>query len=240
MTHLTAPALRLLPALALLLAPVLAGCTGGDDGPAPGSAPSSAAPTSLDAYDTAGLSLGRTSPCPALSEDAVARALGGDVAGSSTWANGERARLAIGVRDVAQEAGCAFRGEAGTSARAWVFAPPVAPSRARAVERTLRSEQGCRRVADAPAFGEPGVGRTCVRQDRVVASFGGLFGEAWLGCSVAVPRSAARGDDGRSALVRRTGEWCVRVVEAAQQETDEAAESADSGDGDGDGEEAGS
>ncbi len=221
---------RILAGLALPLA-LVAACTGGEgSGPAEPT-PSAAEPTPLGDYEVAGLALARASACPALDDEAVARALGGEVTDSTSYSSGEPATLAVGVRDVAHEAGCVFSGEEGTTARAWTFAPPVSPPRAKAVVRTLAQEEGCTRVQDAPAFGKPGLGRTCSRGRRLVGSYGGLFGDAWVGCSVAVPTSAARGPKGRRSLVRRTGEWCVQVLEAARRTTEasEEASGAESG-----------
>ena len=48
----------------------------------------------------------------------------------------------------------------------------------------------------------------CADDGAVVASYRGLFGDAWLSCSV----EPAGPDDG---LVERTGRWCVTVLQAA-------------------------
>ncbi len=207
-------------ALAAGLALVAGGCTG-DGEPAAQPSASAEAATPLADYETAGLAVTRTSPCPALPERAVTEALGGEVTGGTAYADGEQAALAPGVRAVPQEAGCVFRGEQRAAARAWTFTPPISPGRAKAVARQLRREQGCTPVEDAPAFGDPGLGRTCERGPRVVGSYGGLFGDAWLGCSVAVPKAQARGEQGRRDLVRRTGAWCVQVLESARQATED-------------------
>ncbi len=211
MPHLTRER-RAAAVLAVLAVVVLAGCSQDDEDPV---SPPAADPTPLAEYDASTLSLSRQSPCPGLTTQAAAPTLGGEVT-TQGYGSGERARLSAVVRDVAQEEGCVFRGEEAATGRAWVFTPPVPVSRAQGFVRTLAREQNCRRVQGAAAFGDPGVGRICERGKRAVGSYGGLFGEAWLGCSVQVPRAAARGEQGREELVRRTGEWCVQVLEAAR------------------------
>ena len=56
----------------------------------------------------------------------------------------------------------------------------------------------------------PSVALICPAGDRRWASFRGLFGDAWLACSLSAP--ATLGDQ---ELLDRAGRWCVAVAEAA-------------------------
>ena len=96
----------------------------------------------------------------------------------------------------------------GTTARAWVFAPPVTQKRARALAGGASRGAGCRVAEDAPSFGAPSVAVTCETPQRTTTSFHGLFGDAWLSCSLSV---AGDGD-----LLERAGRWCVTVADAAR------------------------
>jgi hypothetical protein len=194
----------------LLVAGLLVACTGSD--PEPEAAPS-APSTPLASYDTAGLVVARAPFCDRIAEEAVTAVLGGEQAASSSYENGESARIGD-RRDVAHEHGCAYRAEDGTTARAWVFAPPVTPARARGLARAAESERGCRPAAEAPAFGRPSAALVCRDGDDSTASFRGLFGDAWLTCTVTA--SSAAGDpEGVEDQLDRAGRWCVAVVEAA-------------------------
>ena len=190
---------------AVLLAGVLAGCTGSDPEPeADPSAPS----TPLESYDTAGLVVPRASFCAGMAEEAVADALGAAPSASSSYENGEPARVGE-VRDVAHEYGCAYRAEDGTTARAWVFAPPVTRARARDLLALAGAERGCRPDRDAPAFGSPSTALECRGEGGTTVSWRGLFGDAWLSCSLTVEGPADE------SVVQRADRWCVAVATAA-------------------------
>ena len=94
------------------------------------------------------------------------------------------------MRDVAHEYGCSWRAADGTVASAWVFAPPV--TAARAAELAARGRPRGRLPA---GHRRPGVRRSVGRGATVAASiaFHGLFGDAWLSCSLepAVPGAGA-------------------------------------------------
>jgi hypothetical protein len=107
---------------------------------------------------------------------------------------------------VAHEYGCRWSAADGTTAQGWVFAPPVTPGQAERLRRAAAKADGCRAVPDAPRFGSRSV---AVRCDDGTTAFHGLFGDAWLSCSVTV-RGSASGD-----AVERTGRWCVSVAQAA-------------------------
>src|SRR3712207_8782988 len=53
---------------------------------------------------------------------------------TTSYGNGDRAKVTRGVRDVAHEYSCTFRRGART-ARAWVFVPPLTPREARELDR---------------------------------------------------------------------------------------------------------
>lgn len=195
-----------LVALALLTA----GCSGGSEPPAP-SAPS-AASTPLDQVTTEGLAVARADFCSRVAPAAVEEALGGAPAGSDTYANGDRVHLARGVTDVAHEYGCRWRAGDGTTLRAWVFAPPITPGDAGRLGDAAAAAKGCDPVPDAPRFGSRSVAVRCSSDEGLVTAFHGLFGDAWLSCSLAVP--AARD---RAELLDRTGRWCATVVLGASE-----------------------
>ena len=187
--------------LSLLLSVSLAACSGDE---APSSSPATPTTTPLSAFDTSGLVVAREPFCDRLPDDAVEEILGSPVAETSSYDNGEKTRIAPGVKDVAHEFACTWQTDDGTVARGWVFAPPVTPDRARALRRAIKAEPGCTSVADAPDFGARSVAVRCGRKAKSEVSFHGLFGDAWLACSLQSP-----GPD----LVDRVGQWCVVVAE---------------------------
>ena len=70
----------------------------------------------------------------------------------------------------------------------------------------------CTRIADAASFGRPSVGVVCRTDAGLRTSYRGLFGDAWLTCSLEGPLE-------REAAVARTGELCVAVAQAASTPT---------------------
>lgn len=220
--------LRLALVLALTTVVVAAGVlllTRGDD-PAdgPSAAPSGDPTPSLAELDTTAVTVARAGFCSRLDQEAVAEALGAAPTDARAWEDGERARLGGGpsgarTRDIAHEFGCAWSAGQGAgdkrSARAWVFAPPVTPGQARDYRDAARSRQGCRPQPDAPAYGKPSVALVCGsgsgqggQGGRLEASYRGLFGDAWLVCSVSGPGP-------RRELVERTSRWCAATLQAA-------------------------
>ena len=139
--------------------------------------------------------------------DALGAEVGPDPADTRSWANGDRTKLADGVRDVAHEYGCAWTAADGTVATAWVFAPPVTADRAGELARDARRADRCRPLPDAPAYGAPSIAVSCGTKGGARTTFQGLFGDAWLSCSLEKP--------GAAPDVDRTGHWCVAVAEAA-------------------------
>ena len=197
----------------LLLGTGLTGCTGGEDEPpVPSPAPppsASASPTPLDAFDSTRVTVARAGFCGLVPADAIEAALGANAVSEATYGNGQRAELAVGLRDVAHEYGCTWTAADGTQARAWVFAPPVPADDARTLSRTLGDRAGCT-TPDAPAFGRPSVATLCRAGRGTTATYAGLFVDAWLSCSLREtgPRRAQQG------LLRRTGLWCVDLATA--------------------------
>jgi hypothetical protein len=173
---------------------------------APSSTPEPTPAPSLADVDTTSLVVARTGFCDRVADDAVTAALGARATGGNAYGNGERAVLADGVEDVAHEFGCVWTaGDA--EARAWVFAPPVSPSDAQALRKAAGAQDGCRASDGAAAFGEPGVALVCRTPAGPVASYRGLFGDAWLACSV--------GGASRQDAVGRADRWCAAVAVAA-------------------------
>jgi hypothetical protein len=193
--------------LAVLAALALAGCSGGTDAPPPEPKPDLGTP--LSQFDTRRLAVGRVSFCEAVPAAAVGRAIGGEPTKASSYAPGEKVRLTRDVKDVAHEFGCVFKGTRKQQARAWVFAPPVTVGQAKElVGRPLA--QGCGPTPDGAAYGKPSLATVCSDGKAEVATYAGLFGDAWLSCSVTA-KGLSRDD-----LVDRAGRWCVEIVKAAQ------------------------
>jgi len=196
-------------ALAAVLTLFLGACTGDDDSPPEADPSTPSTPLASYAADTVVLERGPF--CEDLPAEAVEEALGGSASDTTEYANGERARLTDEVRDVSHEFGCTFESADGTTARAWLFAPPVTPARARELIRAARDAQGCRPEPQDPGFGQDSVAVVCDKGGQTTAAYHGLFGDAWLSCSVTVQT----GSVDEPALVDRTGRWCVQVAEAA-------------------------
>ena len=196
----------LLRAVAVVLAALLAGSalTGCDDEDQPEEPTPSAVSTPLTDFATDDITVARADFCSRVAPNAVEEALGAAVESAETYANGDRVEVAPGVRDVAHEYGCTWTAADGTVARAWVFAPPVTAEQADGLV-TSAPGKGCRQVRSAPAYGDPSVAALCGDE----LAFHGLFGDAWLSCSV-----EATGTD-HQALLDRAGRWCVTVAQAA-------------------------
>ena len=182
----------------------------GADTPAPTASPTEAS-TPLTDFATDALVVKRDAFCSGVDPAAVEEALGSEPDASSSYGNGEPARVTTGLKDVAHEFACAWQGADGALARAWVFAPPITVVQARNLAAAARTAPGCGVLPGAPAFGRPSTGAVCRADGTLEASYRGLFGDAWLACSLAVP---AAGADPKE-LADRAGRWCVTVAEAA-------------------------
>lgn len=182
---------------------------GDDEEPSrrPGS-PTTAEATPLADLDTTRLVVARASFCNRVAESAVSAALGAEPETATAYGNGERTRLGRD-RDIAHEFGCSWT-TARAEARAWVFAPPVTSRQAAALVDSARSGPGCTPIPAAAEFGSPSLALACVGEARRQASYRGLFGDAWLACTLSQALATRRQD-----LLDRADLWCAEVVRAA-------------------------
>ena len=180
--------------------------TGSSAGPAADAASPSASPPAVDLTT---VSLPRQPFCDKLPDDGVEQALGGPVASTYHYGDGDRRRITATLTDVAHEYNCTFTAADGTEARAWVFAAPMTRSTATGLVQAASRGQGCGPVARAPAFGNPTVATFCrARKPAAVATtLSGLFGDAWLSCRLSTP-----GRGGAVATTARAEQWCVQVA----------------------------
>lgn len=191
-----------------LLAGGLTGCDSGEPAAEPMPSPT-ATPLGQVATDT--VAVARDGFCERVAPASIEEALAAAPDTSDSWANGERARLASGVSDVAHEYGCSWTAggmKGGTTARAWVFAPPVTPDQADDLRRAATRTRGCEPLPGAPAFGAHDVALRCSTGDDETVAFHGLFGDAWLSCTI-----RATGTPGD--LPDRAESWCASVLAAA-------------------------
>ena len=175
----------------------------------------SAASTPLSSYDTSRVTILRTSFCERVPDEAVEEALGAAPEDATDYGNGDRVRLAPKVRDLAHEFGCTWTA-GGTTAAAWVYTPPVPRPLAATLLQQARSASSCSAVPDAPAYGEPSAALVCTTERATEFSFRGLFGDAWLTCSLRSTTVFA-GQSSKDSL-DRVGRWCVAVARAAADE----------------------
>lgn len=163
-------------------------------------------PSSLSSYDTAGINVVRGPFCDRVSPTGIEHALGDVPADSDEWTDGDLDRLPDGTRDRVQEFGCRWTAADGTQASAWVFAPPVTRAEARELVRGSFGEQCATTQGDQ--YGTPSVASRCTTGAVTEDTLRGLFGDAWLTCTLATRNEPID-------LPERTSEWCVQVVEAA-------------------------
>ena len=192
----------------LTLVPVAIGVAVAEDDRPPESRPTPYAGTSLADFDSSRAVVQRTAFCDRVHPEAVREALGGE-GELSAWDNGQPTAVLPDGEDVAHEYGCLFTGEDGTEARGWVFAPPVPAAKAADLVRSARTA-GCEVQPDAPEYGAPSVALVCTSGGRRSASYRGLFGDAWLACSLDTGTETPVAE-----LVETAGRWCVAVAQAA-------------------------
>jgi hypothetical protein len=167
-----------------------------------------AEPTTLTSYDAEEATVVRGPFCDRVSPTGVEHALGAVPADGERWDSGDRVRLPDGSRDRVHEFGCRWTGEDGSVATAYLFVPPVTPPQARSLARASVGA-GCSTFA-APGFGRPNVATRCVGDDATTElAYRGLFGDAWVVCSLRTPGDPA-------SLPTRASAWCVEVLEAAR------------------------
>jgi hypothetical protein len=198
------PLVRLAPA-ALLVTGLTCGCTGSSsDEPEESSTPSA---TALSDIDLSGVVADRAAFCDALDPESVATVLGGEPEQTDGYESGQRAELAPGLRDVANEYSCTF-GRGPRTARAWLFAQPVGPGQARTLIEQRGSDKSCEPAGDV-SFGDPGLVQSCRSEARRRVTAAGLFGDGWLTCQVTVPQSVDEAD-----LLEQAQRWCAEVAQA--------------------------
>lgn len=199
---------RRVAAGAVAAAVLLAGCTTGSSGPPPSPDDTPAAePTPLESYDVEGVAVLRSPFCDRVSPTGIEHALDSAAASHRDYGNGDRVRLPDGTRAIAHEYGCEWTGTDGVTARAWVFVPPVTRARARRLVDEALSGR-CSRTGTG-GFGTPSVATRCRTDEGVQRSWRGLFGDAWLVCTLT-------GADPADVREVRTSEWCVSVLDAAR------------------------
>lgn len=186
---------------------VVSGCTAGGGGSSEPSSSAPASPTGLDRLPTDELVVARGAFCDRLADAAPGRAVGGEVEDEESYGPGDTAMLAPGVRDVAHEWSCSYT-SGQTVARAWLFTPPVTPEQARRLARSAVTER-CREVP-GEEYGDPSVKVVCRNKRTVSVSWRGLFGDAWLSCSLRAPAGTDLDE-----LTGRASVWCADVARAA-------------------------
>jgi len=199
---------RPLLAAALALSLLLLGACDDNSSSTPKPTPTTAPPTPIQSLSTTDLVVRREAFCPVVSPDAVTAALGGTPKKETSYGNGDPARLATDVKDVAHEYGCLWRSADGAIARAWVFAPPITRARAGDLVRAPLGTH-CVRVP-GPDYGAPSVATRCRTPDGVERAHRGLFGDAWLSCTLSAPGRKEPAD-----LSARANRWCAAVATAA-------------------------
>jgi len=197
-------------AVAIACSLALSGCTGSPDSePSPTAAPSEATDsgTSLEDLETTALVVPRAPFCDRVDPAAVTRALGEEAADASAYRSGQRIRISDDVADVVHEFGCRWTAGGGT-AEAWVFAPPVTLKRAKELARSVLRTSECHDLLPAD-FGRPSASCASADDDSVAVRYQGLFGDAWLTCSLMLSRETS------ARLDERASHWCAAVATGA-------------------------
>jgi hypothetical protein len=164
----------------------------------------------LSTADTTTMHVRRGAFCDRVPTEDATEALGGAASEKKAYGDGDQTAISGQVDDVAQEYGCIWTGPEGsaTSARAWVFAPPVTLDWA--TQMTKSVPKGCQ-AAPSPAYGKPSVALTCTgaeKQTKVV--FRGLFGDAWLSCEL-----TGKAGEPAETVQQRASRWCLVTATAA-------------------------
>jgi hypothetical protein len=189
----------------------LAGCSGStDSSPRPTEAASEAADSdkTLRDVDTTALVVPRAPFCDRVEPGAVTRALGEEAADVSAYRSGQRVKITDDVDDVVHEFGC--RWTAGDrTAEAWVFAPPITRERAAALVATVQDSPKCLDDVGTPDFGRPSAVCASDSGDARAITVQGLFGDAWLTCSLTLA------EESQQEVHDRAMAWCAAVATGA-------------------------
>ncbi|WP_141781517.1 hypothetical protein [Nocardioides albertanoniae] len=164
----------------------------------------------LSTADTTTMHVRRGAFCDRVAKADVSDALGGAASEKKAYNDGDQTTISGDVSDVAQEYGCIWTGpkDSATSARAWVFAPPV--TKDWATQMTKSVPKGCKAAAK-PAYGKPSVALTCTdSKKQPKAMFRGLFGDAWLSCEL-----TGKAGESAASLQKRASRWCLVTADAA-------------------------
>lgn len=164
----------------------------------------------LSTTDTTVMHVRRGAFCDRVSAKDATEALGGAASEKKAYGDGEQTAISSEVNDVAQEYGCIWTGPegSGTSARAWVFAPPVTLDWA--TQMTKSVPKGCK-AASTPAYGKPSVTLTCTDgKSRPTVVYRGLFGDAWLSCEL-----TGKAGEATATVQKRASRWCLVTLTAA-------------------------
>jgi hypothetical protein len=192
----------------------LSGCTG-DASSTPRPTPTTQAVdpgSTLSDLDTSALVVRRAPFCDLDGPAAVSRALGEEPTDVTAHRSGQRTRIDDGtghdVTDVVHEFGCTWTA-GGARAEAWVFVPPVTRDRARTLVDLAEKAAGCTALTGAAAYGDPSVATTCRRDSGIQVGYRGLFGDAWLTCTLTTPGGQ------QEELADQAGRWCAAVATGA-------------------------
>jgi hypothetical protein len=134
-------------------------------------------------------------------------ALGAEPADVSAYRSGQRIKVHDDLADVVHEFGCRWT-SGGDIAEAWVFAPPVTRRRAALLARSAAGPD-CLDGVGTARFGRPTA--VCAKEKGATYSvrYQGLFGDAWLTCSLSV---AGEPD---ATVDERASRWCAAVATSA-------------------------
>ena len=205
------PVARVTVAVVVACCLALAGCSDSTESePPPTTAPSEAVDrgTTLEDVDTTALVVPRAPFCDRVDPAAVTRALGDEAADVSAYRSGQRIKISDDVADVVHEYGCRWTAGDGT-AEAWVFAPPVTRKRAAGLVASAQGSPKCLDPHEAPDFGRPSA--ACASRpsgDASAMTLQGLFGDAWLTCSLTL-------DESQREVHDRAMRWCAAVATGA-------------------------
>lgn len=200
---------RTLTAAGALCVLTLTGCTGSGDASQQSAGTPSPSPVDLQQLDTDAMVIAREPFCGRLAPGTPARALGAEVDDVTEYGPGDTVEVVQGVTDVADEWSCSYGSADDITARAWLFAPPVTRARAQTLVEGARAEE-C--TPAGVSFGTPSIGLVCEGESGTTASWRGLFGDAWLACSL---RSPAGSTTTVAELRARASLWCADVATAA-------------------------